>query len=210
MMDEEGFIFIGILEESVKRTTFFLLKEFLNNNGFKICYENLNKDFVIFNKENNNIFIFDIESEKISSIIEMGIYFHLIIHTFNNNSKDSKIIKNLFINTDFVILNCDEEKWTYFFNGNTNSIVITYGFNNKATVNISSYYIHDYIEANICLQRKLFSIKGKEIDPFELPVKVNSQEKLNIYPVIAIVICGLLINLDISKINNSIFIDKYP
>lgn len=210
MMDEKGFIFIGILEESVKRTTFLLLKEFLNNNGFKICYENLNKDLVIFNKENKNIFIFDIESGKISSIIEMGIYFHLIIHTFNNHSKDSKIIKNLFINTDFVILNCDEEKWTYFFNGNTNSIVITYGFNNKATVNISSYYIHDYIEASICLQRKLFSIIGKEIDPFELPVKVNSQEKLNIYPVIAIIICGLLINLDISKINNSIFIDKYP
>lgn len=195
-MKELQMIIIGIVEDSKKRTTFKLLKEIFTMFGYTIYYENKFESMAVLNKGETNIMIVDIKSDSISSIENIGFEFNILIHTFlNPKGYEKQNLRRLFSQSDYIIINCDEEKWTYLLNNNK-PIVITYGFNNKATINPSSYNIHDLIEANICFQRAIKRIDGTIIEPFELPIKIYSREKLDIYSVIVCIASGLLLGID--------------
>ena len=49
------------------------------------------------------------------------------------------------------------------------------------------------------------AMNGIIIEPFELPIKINSKEKLDIYAVIATIVCGLAIGIDMFSINSYMF-----
>lgn len=195
-------IIIGIVENSKDRITFKLLKEIFTMSGYKIYYENKLESMAVLNKGNTNIIIIDIKSNLISSIENIGFHFNILIHTFlNPRDYENSKLKKLFSESEYIIINCDEERWTYLLNDNIKPIVITYGFNNKATINPSSYNIHDLIETNICFQREIKRIDNTMIEPFELPIKIYSREKLDIYSVISTITCGLLLGVDKFSIN---------
>lgn len=196
-MKKQQMIIIGIVEDSQDRTTFKLLKEIFTMSDYGIYYENKRESMVVLNREKNNIIIFDIKSSLVSAIEDIGIDFDILIHTFlNPEDYKNKKIQRLFSESEYIIVNSDEDKWNYLLNDNAKSIVITYGFNNKATINPSSYNIHDLIETNICFQREIRRINGSIIEPFELPIKIYSKEKLDIYSVISTMTCGLLLGID--------------
>lgn len=196
-MREYQMIIIGIVENSKDRTTFNLLKEIFTISNYRIYYENKSESMVVLNKENINIIIMDIKINLVSSIEKIGFDFNILIHTFlDPKDYENHKVQRLFSESEYIIINCDEEKWTYLLNDNTKPIVITYGFNNKATINPSSYNIHDLIETNICFQREIERIDNTVIEPFELPVKIYSREKLDIYSVISTITCGLLLGID--------------
>lgn len=196
-MREYQMIIIGIVENSKDKTTFNLLKEIFTISNYRIYYENKSESMVVLNKENINIIIMDIKINLVSSIEKIGFDFNILIHTFlDPKDYENHKVQSLFSESEYIIINCDEEKWTYLLNDNTKPIVITYGFNNKATINPSSYNIHDLIETNICFQREIERIDNTVIEPFELPVKIYSREKLDIYSVISTITCGLLLGID--------------
>lgn len=208
-MNQQLMTVIGVVEDSKDRITFKVLKEILIMANYKIYYENKKESMAVLFKENVNITIIDINPKTIKSIEDIGIDFNILIHTFlNPKDYKSKSLKSIFRNSDHIIVNCDEDNWTSLLDNNIESIVITYGFNNKATINPSSYNIHDLIEANICLQREIHTINDSIIEPFELPIKINSTEKLHIYSALATISCGLLLGIDMFSINNFIIFNK--
>ena len=193
----ETIITIGVLEESKKRNTFKLLKSLLVQENFEICYENEKGSIIILSQKDKIITIIDINPCIIDSIDYIGLDFTLLLHTFlKSDDRNNKSLKNVFHRTKHIIINCDEEKWIDLLEENKKSTVITYGFNSKATINPSSYNIHDSINANICFQRKVVTLFGDEIDPFEIPIEVNSIQKQDLYSVMAILTAGIIIGGD--------------
>ena len=190
----ETIITIGVLEESKKRNTFKLLKHLLVNLNFEISYENEKGNIIILNQNQKIIIIIDIDPFIINSLDYIGLDFTLLIHTFlEQDDSNNGSLRNIFNRTKNIIINCDEEKWVDLLEDNNRSTVITYGFNSKATINPSSYNIHDLIKANICFQRKVVTLCGEEIDPFEIPVKINSIQKQDLYSAMAVLTTGLII-----------------
>ena len=58
-----------------------------------------------------------------------------------------------------------------------NSNVITFGFNHKSTVNVSSISEEKIV---ICVQREIKSFKNKSIEPQELTIKNEEEYDINI------------------------------
>jgi UDP-N-acetylmuramyl pentapeptide synthase len=191
-------IVIGVVENLRERNTFKLLKEIFFMWNYETIYENKTKSMAILNQNKNYIMIIDISPEKANAIGYIGIDFNIIIHTFLKSvDYDNQNIKDMFLKSKYIIINSDEDRWTSLLDNNVESIVITYGFNNKSTVNPSSYNIHDIIEANIGFQRVIYTILGEDIDPFELPIKINSRSKVDLYSGIAAMACGLILGIDL-------------
>lgn len=199
---QQKMIVIGVVENSKERNTFKLLKQNFISSNYKVSYENKIESMTILNQGDNNIMIIDIRPSVIDSIEIIGIEFNILIHTFLKSADyDSKSIKNIFCKSKYIIVNCDEDRWTSLLQDNVESIVITYGFSNKATINPSSYNIHDIIETNICFQREIHTISGEKIDPFELPLKINSRNKVDLYSGIVVMACKLILGMDICLLN---------
>ncbi len=206
IVKEQQMIIIGIVENTLERTTFRLLKKMFFISNYVLYYENQHRNMAILNKENNIIFIIDISPNLIIPLKEIGIDFNILIHTFlNKEDYENQNLQQLFSKSDYVIINCDEDKWNYLLDNNIKSIVITYGFNNKATINPSSYNIDDIMELNICFQREIKGMNNVTIEPFELPIKIRSTEKLDIYPVIATITCILLLGIDELSMDNFMY-----
>ncbi|WMM23685.1 hypothetical protein RBU61_12215 [Tissierella sp. MB52-C2] len=197
-MEEQKIIVIGIMEELKDRISFKLLKEILNKFQYKILYQNKSENIIILNKGDRSILLIDIKEDLIYAIKDMDIEFNIVVHTFlNSKSYENKNLKKIFNKSEYIIINCDEKKWNYLLEENLKSIIISYGFNNKASINISSCNIHDIINANLCFQREIVTIGGNIIEPYELPIKANYMNKLDIYSVIATIATSLLIDEDI-------------
>ncbi len=202
-------ITIGIVEESIERMTFKLLKEILTLYNYNIYYENKNGNIAILTKENSSIILMDIGSNIFNSIGDIGIEYNIIIHTFlDPKDYENEKLKRTFKSSKHIIVNCDECNWTSLLDDNIKSLVITYGFNNKATINPSSYNIHDLIEANICLQREIRTIDNNTIEPFELPIKINSQKKADIYSVLGVIATVSLLGIDLFSMNHFILFNS--
>lgn len=192
----ETIITIGVLEESKRRNTFKLLKGLLIKSNFKIVHQNKKGNIIILNQDKKSIIVLDIDPSIINPIDYIGLDFTLLIHTFvkSDGSKNSSI-RNIFHRTENIIINCDEEKWIDLLEDNKESIVLTYGFNNKSTINPSSYNIHDSINANICFQREIITLSGDKIDPFEIPIKINSIQKQDLYSAMGVLATGVILGL---------------
>lgn len=196
---------IGIVEGSKDRTTFNMLKNMFQSIDYEIHYINQIGNMVIFKKGHREILTIDINPDMIQSIKNLNVNFNILIHNFMDiNKEDKSKLKEILGLSKSIILNCDEDNWNYLIENNNKSVVISYGFNNKAVINLSSYNIDDYIKASICFQRGIKNITGETIEPFELPIIINSKNKDHIYSAMAVLTCGVLVGHDIFLKNNII------
>ena len=85
-------------------------------------------------------------------------------------------LKAILLNTKYVILNADIVLKTDILE-NLNLVVISYGFQNKATFTVSSVEESTII---ICLQRIIKSISGKKYEPQEFEVKNNQNTDIHV------------------------------
>ncbi len=201
-MDKRNIITIGIMEETKSKVIFNYLKKILLEEGYEICYTNTNDNIVILRKDEKEIIAIDISIVNIKVIKSIGLEFNIFIHNIINKEIDKNDYLNDILKTcEYLVLNCDKKKWNLLIKDNVQSVVVTYGFNNKATVTLSSYCIDDFAQANICFQRTINSINGLEINPFELHIKLNSNREEDIYSVIATII-------GISIFDSSIVLNK--
>ena len=192
-MNDWEVLVVGIVEDNKERTSFIMLKDMLQSAGYIVHYINSTGSLAIFKAEDKEILTIDIKADMIGAIRSLDIEFDIFIHNFINLSKDhEKKLKEIFKSSNTIILNCDVDNWNNLIEDNEKSVVISYGFNNKAAINLSSYNIDDSRKANICFQRGLKTINGETIEPFELPIIIRSEKKDDIYSAMAVLACGLL------------------
>ena len=117
-----------------------------------------------------------------------NIRFDTII--INENAEWIEIIKNNLIKTKYIILNSDLKINLNFFK-DVNLRVITYGFNSKATITISSN-TEDSIQ--ICVQRNILN-KKHNIEQQE--ISLVKEDEVDIYDVMLLIAILLIHNKEI-------------
>lgn len=101
-----------------------------------------------------------------------------------------------------VIINNDE------YSGLTG--YITYGLNKKASVTASSIDIDESTCFNYCVQKSFYTRSGVKVEPFEVPIRLNTLGTHNIYNALAAITCGLYYDIDITRIKGSVEGYKVP
>lgn len=142
----------------------------------KVLYQNLaqQKHTIIFITENN---IENIKNIKFETLV--------ITRKFNHPMGLKKLLKG----TTFLIINYDLENEIEILQ-DMKLTVITYGFNLKSSITISSLEEDNIL---ICIQRAMKDIKEQTIEPQELDLVINTipLEK-NVYDIMGIIIVLLI------------------
>lgn len=187
---EQQILFIGIIEEDSSRNILDITSKLLLLSDYKIIYEDIGGDIIGFYNGKRILIIFDLD---ISDLIKMNFNnfcFDIMVHSFTGLN-DSTYLNNLFKMSSICILNSDNGDLISIVSSLENVIAITYGFNSKATLTISSYEIDPNIKVNLCLQRDILPIYGEKVEPFEFCIELNSTNEKKIYSLLA----GATLNL---------------
>ena len=138
-------------------------------------------------KENNVIFI---KEKNIDNI--KNVHFDTVV--INREFKKMDELNKILENAKNVIINMDT-------NGNneeinvTNSNIITYGFNSKSSITISSVTDDDVL---ICVQRNIYNNYG-EIELQE--IKIENNHNYNVYDLIVVLVLFLMYLPGVETIN---------
>lgn len=140
----------------------------------------IKKELANLLSEDNIIFINDKNINYLTNI-----QFDTLLVDSNLKEKE-KELRRVISNSKNIILNSDIE-YNKKLIDNLNLMVITYGFNNKATFTVSSI---DNNKAIICLQRIIFSKNNDQIEPSEYEVRID--ENIDKYAIIGTKIINVI------------------
>lgn len=148
--------FIGVIADSKNEMQ---IKRILDN---KLNSTNKEHTIIIINEKS----IDNIKNIRFETILVMTL-------DEINNKKEK--LNELFKNIKYLVMNADIESSSLEVINNMKLNVLTFGFNQKASITASS------VENNliICLQRKLMDINKNVIEPQEIEVKVIGKKFLN-------------------------------
>jgi len=189
---DKSILFIALIEENHSRYILKFTKDIFILSGYEVVYENIGGDIIAFCNGERILIVFDLVSCELGEFNIKNISFDIIVHSSLNNP-EKEYLNDLFKMSKVCILNSDEGDLKSLISTIGDVIVITYGFNNKATVTISSYNTDQFIEANLFLQRDVIPINGDKIEPFEVGGEVLSDNEKFIYPVLAAASLSLII-----------------
>lgn len=139
-----------------------------------------NKEYML-KRLSNHFHVIFITDKNIEEVKDTK--FETII--IDTNMKDIRNLKIVVANTKYIILNSDLVI-DFDILENLNLMVISYGFNNKATFSVSSVTENNII---ICLQRIIKDIFSEIYEPQEFEMKMD--ENIDIYAIISV--CIILI-----------------
>ncbi len=140
-----------------------------------------------FLKENNVIFIKESNIDNIKNV-----HFDTII--INTKFKKMDKLASVLVNAKNIIINMDEGN--LFQDINIEKInLITYGFNSKSSITISSITDDEVL---ICVQRNIYSNAGL-IEVQE--VKIENNENYNIYDLIVVLVLFFIYSEDLDEIH---------
>lgn len=128
--------------------------------------------------DNSVIFINDKNLENIKNIT-----FEILV--IDNELKNRADYRKIISKAKYIILNSDFNANLEILN-NLNLLIITYGFNSKATFSVSSITENNII---ICLQR-IINDKNKKIEPKEYSIEI--EKNVEKYAIIATKIIKIL------------------
>ena len=185
-------LFICLIEENNNRCILDITKEILIQSEYEIVHESIAGDIIGFCNGNRTLIIFDLIYKDLNLVNLNNFNFDIIVHTYNNDLTNSNIDK-LIRNSKICILNADDGNLISLSNKLEDVIAITFGFNSKATLTISSYNLSPTITANLCLQRDLTPLSGEKIEPFEYNFELISENEADIYPLLAASTLSLVI-----------------
>lgn len=113
-------------------------------------------------KDNEVLFIKESTIDNIKNI-----KFETIL--LDRNFKNVEVLNKILRNTKYLIINTDNVNNLKLLK-DLELTVITYGFNTKATITASSVNEEEVL---VCLQRSITDIKGNNIEPQEIKVKLE-------------------------------------
>lgn len=202
-MKEENISLIGVVENGKGYVTFNIIKNIFMESGFSLIHENKNGNIAFLSScENIYIGIINISFENLKHLSSLEINFDIVVCTNIGYKILLRKEEKLFFTylNGIIILNIDNENNIELLEGNDKALVITYGLNNKATVNASSLDINNSIRFNFCLQREIKTLYKDTIEPLEFPVEINLFGKEYIYSALAAISVALCYGLNIDDI----------
>lgn len=198
-MSNKDFISIGILCSEKNNITYKLLKKIFVKSGYKLVYNNC---INIYSYKEKTVLIMELTPETIKGSCDLNLYFDIIVQASFIEDYDNPLIKKTIIKSKHIILNIDDENSTKILDEDIKGLIITYGINKKATITASSLNSINKIEFNVCLQRECESIYGKQIEPKEVPIILDSIKGLNIYHGLSTIACGLSYGMSIENMRD--------
>ncbi len=208
---------IGIMRCKKKIANSNILYSLLKRAGYSvevISYEDINKEYIEKSKENADVLILEIDIDDIEKISKIEFNLDVIIDadmTLDKHEqeecllKKTKLIETLKQN-GLLVVNADNTNTIRLSSVSDKPIVMTYGLNGKSSVTLSSLdFDGDRTKFNLCLQRKLTTIYGSEIEQFEYPVETNLMDMEGLYTVIAFISTSLYLGVDIEDIAKNLF-----
>lgn len=193
-MNKDKPIFVGILEENKNSNTYKFAGKFLSKNGYRKIYKSRKDKISYYTKDSALIVLVRLEVEDLSRCEALGLAMDVLIHSFLRESTYEKnSLKEKLRNCKYYILNSDDENWTKLPLKELGGIIISYGFNSKSTLTVSSYNLETNLRASIYLQRELVSFTGRKIEPFEFSIETEQGDKNNIYSLIGISALALIL-----------------
>lgn len=197
-------IFIGVIESNKDKKTIKTIKSILIKFNYKIIFKNELNNILCLKQEEKVLVIINIDPKYIKLYKILGIKFDILIHNFVKEEEyGNKLLYPYLQDCKYYILNSDDINLRLLPLNSLNGLVLNYGYNRKSSLTISSYTINESIKANLFLQRSLESISNENIEPFEYTVEINSQNKKDIYPVLASTALNLIL------FNRSLSMDSY-
>jgi len=197
----KSIVLVCLIEDEQKKDLLKISKELLIQSDYNIVYESKSKEIVGLSKNNRIIMLYSVTSDDLDCGFFKKINFDIVVNCFMDNIDNPNL--SVFKNSDICILNSDDNTMLSILTRLNDKIAITYGFNNKATLTVSSYDVGSYISANICLQRNLNSLCGEKIEPFEYCLELSSNEEDKIYPLLAASLICLILGDGI--LNNKLY-----
>lgn len=167
-------------------------------------------------KKGVRVLVMEVSSHGLKNKRVHGIEFDIAIHTnvdrdhmnfhktIDNYIKSKKMLFDSLSKGKYAIINFDDENGLKLLEGNNNIYVVSYGLNPKSTITASSIDYYSVTSLNYCLQRGITTISGLEIDPFEYPILLPLIGKHNVYNGLAAITCGLLLDIPISSIADTL------
>lgn len=143
---------------------------------------NFIKKIILNNSTESKFEIIYINKKCIENIKNIKFDIIVINEDIEKMLLNSKYLEDIIFKANYVVINSDiKHKWQYINNFNTN--IITYGFNGKATITISSIREETVL---ICLQRKIEKIDKKLLDEQEFSIDVNKKYINKLYTILII------------------------
>lgn len=143
---------------------------------------NFIKNTLTKNSKTNKFEIVNINKKSIENV--KNIKFDILVVNENIESllKNSKYLEDIINKAYYIIINSDiKNNLSLLKNVRTN--IITYGFNAKATITISSINDENML---LCIQRSVKDINGKIIDEQEFSIKIEKNNMNKLYIILII------------------------
>ena len=136
---------------------------------------NFIKNAVNKNSKENNFEIININKKSLENIKNVKFDILVICENIENMIKNSLYLEEIIKKANYIIINSDvKENLAILKNAETN--IITYGFNAKSTITISSIKEEKIM---ICIQRKISGVKNViEEQDFNIEIEKNNTNKL--------------------------------
>ena len=143
--------------------------------------------------QESNIEIIEITKEAIRNVKNIVFEEIIILEDINLEIEEYKYMNEIISKAKYLILNGDIEiEVLKEINIEKPIKVITFGFNTKATITISSVKEENII---VCLQRDIEKIDGDIIETQEKEIKISKENNKKIYNKLAVFIIKELHNL---------------
>jgi len=184
---------IGVIGNFIKTSKILFKIYSLRGYNIKIinCINNNNNitcDVLILNIETKNAELINILKLNML-IINKSISIRNFGKTPLTLSKNGILLINADNKNDLIILDYN------------NPYIITYGFNNKSTITLSSLSIDMYKNLQVCIQRSIVTISGKIIYEQEFNININDNDVAIILLYITI---ALINDFNIEQIKSNI------
>ena len=143
---------------------------------------NFIKNTLTRNSKTNKFEIVNINKKSIENVKNIKFDILVINENIENLLKNSRYLEDIINKAYYIIINSDiKNNLSLLKNVRTN--IITYGFNAKATITISSINDENML---LCIQRSVKDINGKIIDEQEFSIKIEKNNMNKLYIILII------------------------
>lgn len=157
---------------------------------------NFIKNEITKNAKSNKFEIIHINKKSIENVKNIKFDILVINQNIENLLKNSKYLEDIISKTDYVIINSDVKNDLSLLK-NTGANIITYGFNAKATITISSIKEENTM---LCVQRSIRGVHNHIIEEQENNIKIEKNNVGKLYNVLAIFTILVIYGENLKKI----------
>ena len=143
---------------------------------------NFIKNGIAKNSESNKFEVININLKSIENVKNIKFDVLVINENIENLLKHSKYLEDIITKANYLIINADvKNNLSDLKNAKTN--IITYGFNAKSTITISSVKDENMM---ICIQRNIKTLQQSIIEEQEININIKKNNAAKLYNILVI------------------------